>query len=283
MLDHAVGIVVARHAADALIGFADMRVDMHARGVHPGEERFVGPDLALHEIDRRGGGFVVDRLHPLLGQRTGIVDLAVGRGPQHAARRAGFDESGVVLRVVWPFRLLLGVEVVEIAEELVEAVLGRQVFVAVAEVVLAELAGGVAERLQRLRDRHVAVLQSDRRTGDADLAEAGAQADLSGDEGRAPGRAAVLRVIVGEHHAFLGDAVDIRGLVADDAEPVGADIGLADVVPEDDEDVGPGRRGLLGFGRCGSEADDSRQGGRGQDVLESHETLPLRSAILRSG
>ena len=38
---------------------------------------------------------------------------------------------------------------VEVAEELVEAVVGRQELVLVAEVVLAELAGGVAEVLQR--------------------------------------------------------------------------------------------------------------------------------------
>jgi hypothetical protein len=46
-------------------------------------------------------------------------------------------------------RLLLGVQVVEVAEELVEAVVGRQVLVAVAEVVLAELAGHVAVRLEQ--------------------------------------------------------------------------------------------------------------------------------------
>ena len=43
-------------------------------------------------------------------------------------------------------RLLLGVEVVKIAEELVEAVRRRQDVVAVAEVVLAELPGHVALR-----------------------------------------------------------------------------------------------------------------------------------------
>jgi hypothetical protein len=38
--------------------------------------------------------------------------------------------------------------VIEITVELFEAMHGRQIFVAIAEVVLAELAGGVAERLQ---------------------------------------------------------------------------------------------------------------------------------------
>ena len=95
---------------------------------------------------------------------------------EHAARRVGLEEGRVVLRPVGTLRLLLGVEVVEVAEELVEAVVGRQIFVAVAEMVLAELAGRVAERLQRLGDRDVAILQADRRTGDADLGQAGTQA-----------------------------------------------------------------------------------------------------------
>jgi xanthosine utilization system XapX-like protein len=50
------------------------------------------------------------------------------------------------LRVVGVLGLFLGVQVVEVAEELVEAVVGRQHLVAVAEVVLAELAGHVALR-----------------------------------------------------------------------------------------------------------------------------------------
>ena len=51
-------------------------------------------------------------------------------------------------RIVALLRLLLGVEVVEVAEELVEAVHRRQELVAVAEVVLAELARGVSLRLR---------------------------------------------------------------------------------------------------------------------------------------
>ena len=77
-------------------------------------------------------------------------------------------------------RLLLGVEVIEVAEELVEAVHRRQELVAVAEMVLAELAGGVAERLERLGDGDVLGLQAERRARQADLGQAGAQ--------RRPGR-----------------------------------------------------------------------------------------------
>jgi hypothetical protein len=47
--------------------------------------------------------------------------------------------------------------VVEVAEELVEPVDRRQVLVEVSEVVLAELAGGIAERLEQLGERWVLV------------------------------------------------------------------------------------------------------------------------------
>ncbi len=61
--------------------------------------------------------------------------------------------------------LLLGVEVVQVAEELVEAVHGRQELVEVAEMVLAELPGRVAERLEQLGDRRVLGVQPDLEPG----------------------------------------------------------------------------------------------------------------------
>ena len=49
-----------------------------------------------------------------------------------------------LLRIVGMRRVFHRVEVIEVAEELVEAVHGRQELVVIAEMVLAELAGGVA-------------------------------------------------------------------------------------------------------------------------------------------
>ncbi len=49
-------------------------------------------------------------------------------------------------------RVLHRIEVIEIAEELVEAVDGRQELVEIAQMVLAELAGGVALRFERSGD-----------------------------------------------------------------------------------------------------------------------------------
>ena len=195
---------------------------------------------------------LVHRFHPLPGERAGVLDrlladlaehridgrvVLVGRLALHHAARAELLPEIRVLRIVGVFRLFLGVEVIEIAEELVEAVHRRQVLVAVAEVVLAELAGGVAEVLQELRDRRVLGLEAERGAGHADLGEAGADRRLAGDEGGAAGGAALLAVEVGEHRAFLGDAVDVGRAIAHDAVVVAADVEPADVVGHDEQDV----------------------------------------------
>ncbi|MDT4879952.1 hypothetical protein FQZ97_1156680 [compost metagenome] len=78
VLDHAVGIGVARHAALALHRRPHVGEGMHAGGVHPGEEGFVGLRLPLDEVDDGAGYFVVDGLHALAVQRTGVLDPAVG-------------------------------------------------------------------------------------------------------------------------------------------------------------------------------------------------------------
>ena len=80
-----------------------------------------------------------------------------------------FDEVGEFLlrEVVVHLRLFLGIEMVEVAEELVEAVIGRQHVIEIAEVVLAELAGRIALVLQQRRDRHDLLVHADRRAGNA--------------------------------------------------------------------------------------------------------------------
>ena len=60
-----------------------------------------------------------------------------------------------ILEVVFVFRLFLGIQVIKIAKKLVEAVVGGQVFIAIAEVVLAELTGGIPLVLQKHRYRGV--------------------------------------------------------------------------------------------------------------------------------
>ena len=65
------------------------------------------------------------------------------RGPNFSLEGGSVGEHHVA-RVVLVLGLFFGVEVVEVAEELVKTVVGRQELVLVAEVVLAELAGGIA-------------------------------------------------------------------------------------------------------------------------------------------
>ena len=87
--------------------------------------------------------------------------------------------------VVEELGLFFCLEMIQVAEEFVEAVHRGQITVQIAEMILPELSRGVAERLERLGDSNVAVLQADRRAWDADFGEAGTQSALPGIEGRA--------------------------------------------------------------------------------------------------
>jgi hypothetical protein len=220
--------------------------------VHPAKKRLARLGLLGNPVHAGIRRFVIDGLHPLGGQRAGILDPAVREAVQYAARIVGLEEHRIVLWPIRTFGLFFGIEMIEVAEELVEAMIGRQILVPIAEVVLAELGGRIAEGLERLGNGDVAVLEPHRRSRDADLGEAGALARLAGDEGRAAGRATVLGVIVREHHAFLGKAIDVGRAVAHHTKRIGTDIGLPDMIAEDDKDVGllasgRGRRLLLGL------------------------------------
>src|SRR5690606_26750692 len=105
-------------------------------------------------------------------------------------------EFGIV-RVIRVLRLFLGIQVIEVAEKLVEASHRRQVLVHVAEVVLAELASGVAERLEQLRQRRVILMESPVLAGKADAEHPGPEGMLTSDERRAARRARLLTVGIG--------------------------------------------------------------------------------------
>ena len=238
-----------------------VRTQVHVGGVHPAEERRAGLVLAADPVLGGGDEVVVAGLHPLLGQRPGVLDplladpaparvlgvvvLLGGPAVQDTARPEPIPEVRELLlvRIVRQLRLLLGVEVVEVAEELVEAVHRREEPVPVAEMVLAELAGRVALVLQQVRDRRVLGLQPERRARHPHLGQAGPVAALSGDERCPPGRTRLLAVRVGEPHALRGDPVDVRRPIAHQPVAVAAEVGDADVVAPDDEDVRPVRHG----------------------------------------
>jgi hypothetical protein len=156
---------------------------------------------------------------------------------QHAARTERCSELRI-LRIVGQFGFFLGIQMIQIAEELIEAVDGRQVVVAVAEVVLAELAGRITKRLEQLGDRRVFLLKTDRGAGHADFRQADADRVLPRDEAGAAGGTTLLRVVVGEETAFVRDAIDIGRWVTHHAVAELADVPNADIVASKDEDIG---------------------------------------------
>ena len=86
--DHDV-VVVALTAALALVLLGAVGPEVHGGGVVPEEERLVRPcGILSMKRERMLRHFVVDGLHALLGERTGVLDLlpalAVGPAVQHA-------------------------------------------------------------------------------------------------------------------------------------------------------------------------------------------------------
>jgi len=72
--------------------------------------------------------------------------------------------------------------VIQITLELLEAVHSRQIFVAVAEVVLAKLRGRVAQWFEQLGDGRVFLVQTNGGGRQTDFGQTGAQPVLAGDE-----------------------------------------------------------------------------------------------------
>ncbi len=70
------GVVVGALEATRLTDALRLRLgaEVHVRKVHPQEDRLVGLDLPLDEVRRPSGDVIVDGLHPLLGQRAGVLD-----------------------------------------------------------------------------------------------------------------------------------------------------------------------------------------------------------------
>src|SRR5688572_2600790 len=92
------------------------------------------------------------------------------------------------------------IQVIEVAEELVEAVDRGQIFVAVPEMVLTELTGRVAHCLEGRSDGRRLGRHAYLGARLTHRSESRADWQLSGREVRPPRRAARLGVIVGEQH-----------------------------------------------------------------------------------
>src|SRR5262245_11841340 len=110
-------------------------------------------------------------------------------------------------------------------------------FIAIAQMIFAELAAGVAALLEQIGDRRRPIRDAVLRARHADRQQPGAKRMLSKNE-RSPARgAALLRVGVGEQRAFLRDTIYVGCAVAHDAVVVGADVVHADVVAPNYQNV----------------------------------------------
>ena len=217
---------------------------MHARGVVPDEKRFVCLDRVVDETLGFDQDFSIQRPLAFTSEGAFVFDLlrAVRIRPRvnDAALREELRDLGCFRKIIL-LRVLAGVEVIENAKELIKTVRGGQVLIAVAQVILAKLAGGVAERLKQVRQRGVQLRQALFAAGYADGGQTHADRILSRDKRRASRSAGGLGVVIHEDHPFLADAVDVRRAAAHHAAMVGTDIPDADVVAPNDQDVGLAR------------------------------------------
>ena len=127
---------------------------MHSGGVDPGEKRFVYLTSPTHEVFGSSQELLVHCFHAFFGQRTCIYTHLVTPGPESRIFFGSVLVCGLALEytarqyllahraswVICLFRFFFDVQVIEIAEELVETMYGRKELVAIAKVVLAELA-----------------------------------------------------------------------------------------------------------------------------------------------
>ena len=174
-------VVAPRVSVSMRVGCLPVRASRTASSPDGDHDGVVGDPELVEEVEHLadalgfGEKLFVDGLHPLLRERARVFDPTVGIAVDHATRAIVLTEVRKVLRrrIVAVLGLLLGVEVVQVAEELVEPVVRGEELVEVAEVVLAELARCVALLLQRRRDGGVVVLEADVGTRHADLGQAG--------------------------------------------------------------------------------------------------------------
>ena len=158
---------------------------------------------------------------------------------------------------------------IQIAPEFLEAVRGRQRVDVVAQMILAELAGVVAEIEQELGKMRRPGPYIGWAAGKFRQDHADADRLHAGDEGRTPGSATLLGVIVHELGTFIADAVDVGRLP--DHQPLMVDARLhpADIIAHDEEDIRLCRRLRHGrrAGRSGQRHQHRRPKQRGAALV----------------
>ena len=191
-----------------------------------------------HVRERRQRTFIDDPL---------LADLAPARHFGRIVRvgRIAVDQAARTVSVVVflvdrervPVRIGHRVEVVQISEELIEAVHGREILVQVTEVVLAELPGGIALCLQGGGERHGLRRYADVGPSLTYGRQSSADRQFAGDEVRPTRRATGFGIVVGEPHPFGRKPVEVRRLPRHNALVICADVKPADIITHDDNNV----------------------------------------------
>src|SRR5262245_6123363 len=137
-----------------------VRPDVSRGGVEPREERLSGLAVGVEPFEGLVENLLVEGLHPLAGQRTCIFDLLLADLPElRILRRIVNIGRGCTKNTTWPehlpvirvlltwivefLRLLLRVQMIKVAEPVVEPMHRREMLVAITKVVLSELPGRV--------------------------------------------------------------------------------------------------------------------------------------------
>jgi hypothetical protein len=140
------------------------------------------------------------------------------------------------------------------AEVTVEAAAGGQVGRRASEVPLADAHGAVAGALEHVGEGRLVETEAIRVLREEDARDADARGVAAGQERGARRRTDGVRgAEIGEAHALGGHAVEVGGA---DARAVAAEIAVAEIVAEDEDDVGGPRRG----GAERARGDGSRRG-----------------------
>src|SRR5215510_12576757 len=111
-------------------------------------------------------------------------------------------------------------------------------FISVTEVILTELASGVSERFEQFGNGGIFGTHAICSAWQSNLAQPRAEYALAHDEGCAASGARLLGVVVGENHAFVGNAVDVGRLVAHYPFRVATEVRLTNVITPNNENVG---------------------------------------------
>ena len=127
---------------------------MYTGRVKPDEKRFTRCVRPLHKIHCCVGKLLIYCFHAFTSEGTGVLNLAIGIKVNHIAGSKMLAKLGV-LGVEVCLGFFFCIQVAETTEKLVEPMVRREEFVLVAQMILAELSGSVAKRLEQLCDRGV--------------------------------------------------------------------------------------------------------------------------------